>query len=44
MPIIEEQNKIGLFFKQLDDTIALHQRQLDLLKEQKKSFLQQMFV
>ncbi|MEN2370613.1 restriction endonuclease subunit S, partial [Leuconostoc lactis] len=25
-------------------TIALHQRKLDLLKEQKKGFLQKMFV
>ncbi|MCV3103805.1 restriction endonuclease subunit S [Enterococcus hirae] len=41
---IEEQNKIGAFFKQLDDTIALHQRKLDLLKETKKGFLQKMFV
>ncbi|MGO3007249.1 MAG: restriction endonuclease subunit S [Lactococcus cremoris] len=40
----EEQQKIGSFFKQLDDTIALHQRKLDLLKEQKKGFLQKMFV
>ena len=40
----EEQNKIGTFFKQLDDTIALHQRKLDLLKETKKGFLQKMFV
>ncbi|MDM7647417.1 restriction endonuclease subunit S [Leuconostoc falkenbergense] len=40
----EEQQKIGYFFKQLDDTIALHQRKLDLLKEQKKGFLQKMFV
>ena len=39
-----EQNKIGNFFKQLDDTIALHQRKLDLLKEQKKGYLQKMFV
>ena len=39
-----EQNKIGNFFKQLDDTIALHQRKLDLLKERKKGFLQKMFV
>ena len=38
-----EQTKIGLFFKGLDDTIALHQRKLDLLKEQKKGFLQKMF-
>ena len=41
---IEEQNKIGAFFKQLDDTIALHQRKLDSLKETKKGFLQKMFV
>ncbi|MGX7045585.1 restriction endonuclease subunit S [Pseudolactococcus plantarum] len=40
----EEQKKIGSFFKQLDNTIALHQRKLDLLKEQKKGFLQKMFV
>ena len=44
LPKIEEQQKIGLFFKQLDNTIALHQRKLDLLKEQKKGFLQKMFV
>ena len=43
-PKLEEQSKIGSFFKQLDDTIALHQRKLDLLKEQKKGFLQKMFV
>ena len=44
VPSYEEQQKIGVFFKQLDDTIALHQRKLDLLKEQKKGFLQKMFV
>ena len=43
VPAIEEQDKIGSFFKQLDETIALHQRKLDLLKEQKKGFLQKMF-
>ena len=42
-PSFEEQQKIGSFFKQIDDTIALHQRKLDLLKEQKKGFLQKMF-
>ncbi|EGO6067038.1 hypothetical protein HK153_12605 [Streptococcus agalactiae] len=42
--LVQEQQKIGSFFKQLDDTIALHQRKLDLLKEQKKGFLQKMFV
>ncbi len=44
LPGKSEQEKIGSFFKQLDDTIALHQRKLDLLKEQKKGFLQKMFV
>ena len=43
-PTYPEQEKIGSFFKLLDDTIALHQRKLDLLKEQKKGFLQKMFV
>ena len=44
VPKKEEQQKIGSFFKHLDDTIALHQHKLDLLKEQKKGFLQKMFV
>ncbi|WP_427813288.1 restriction endonuclease subunit S [Enterococcus sp. 22-H-5-01] len=44
IPSLEEQQKIGSFFKQLDDTIALHQRKSDLLREQKKTFLQQMFI
>ncbi len=26
LPNMDEQKKIGAFFKQLDDTIALHQR------------------
>ncbi|MCE2103068.1 restriction endonuclease subunit S [Streptococcus thermophilus] len=42
-PTIDEQAKIGSFFKKLDDTIALYERKLDLLKEQKKGFLQKMF-
>ncbi|EDO1187642.1 restriction endonuclease subunit S [Listeria innocua] len=41
-PNLTEQQKIGTFFKQLDDTIALHQRKLDTLKLMKKGFLQQM--
>ena len=44
VPEFDEQQKIGAFFKKIDDTIALHQRKLDLLKEQKKGFLQKMFV
>ena len=43
IPLLKEQQKIGSFFKQLDATIALHQRKLDLLKEQKKGYLQKMF-
>ncbi|HHD7883672.1 TPA: restriction endonuclease subunit S [Enterococcus faecium] len=43
LPNSKEQQKIGTFFKQLDETIALHQRKLDLLKETKKGFLQKMF-
>ena len=44
LPGKSEQEKIGSFFQQLDETIALHQRKLDLLKEQKKGYLQKMFV
>ncbi|EGO8564891.1 restriction endonuclease subunit S [Enterococcus faecalis] len=40
----DEQVKIGDFFREIDDTITLHQRKLDLLKETKKGFLQKMFV
>ncbi len=40
----EEQSKIVQFMEQLNTTIVLHQRKLDLLKEQKKGFLQKMFV
>ena len=40
---LSEQQKIGSFFKQLDDTIALHQRKLDLLKQLKQAYLQKMF-
>ncbi|ECH5524179.1 restriction endonuclease subunit S [Listeria monocytogenes] len=42
-PNLTEQQKIGTFFKQLDDTIALHQRKLDTLKLMKKAFSQQIF-
>ncbi len=40
----EEEHKIGSFFKSLDNTITLHQRELELLKQTKKAFLQKMFV
>jgi len=44
IPNIDEQQRIGSFFKQLDYLITLHQRKLDLLKEQKRGYLQKMFV
>ena len=40
----EEQSKIGAFFKQLDETITLHQQALDKLNLLKQSLLQKMFV
>jgi len=43
-PSYDEQQVIGLFFEKINDTITLHRRKLDLLKEQKKGFLQKMFV
>ena len=43
IPNIEEQEKIGEFFQQLDSLIALHQRKLEHLQEQKKGLLQKMF-
>ncbi|WP_407855318.1 restriction endonuclease subunit S [Enterococcus hailinensis] len=42
-PKKEEQAEIGAFFKQLDETTALHQRKLELLKQLKQACLQQMF-
>ncbi|MGX7043539.1 restriction endonuclease subunit S [Leuconostoc holzapfelii] len=42
-PTIEEQRRIGLLFESLDNLIAANQRKLDLLKEQKKGYLQKMF-
>jgi type I restriction enzyme S subunit len=43
VPVSDEQEKIASFFKQLDDTIALHQRKLEKLQELKKGYLQKMF-
>ncbi|EGO8342968.1 restriction endonuclease subunit S [Enterococcus faecalis] len=43
IPIIDEQDKIGSFFVNLDTTITLHQRKLEQLKEFKKAYLQVMF-
>jgi len=43
LPTVEEQNKIGEFFDNLDNLITLHQRKCDNLKEVKKYMLQNMF-
>ena len=42
-PGLSEQQKIGAFFKELDKTIALHQRQLDNYRQLKKSMKQKNF-
>ena len=44
IPNLEEQQKIGTFFKSLDNTIALHQRKCDELKEMKKTLLKNLFI
>ena len=43
VPIKAEQKKLGSFFEQLDDTIALHQRMSDKQKNLKANLLQMMF-
>lgn len=43
-PQKEEQSKIGTFFKQLDDAIALHQHKLEKLKNIKQAYLNELFV
>ena len=42
IPSLQEQNRISSIFKQLDDTITLHQRKLDKLKQLKQGYLQQL--
>jgi len=43
-PTLEEQIKIGKFFRQLDEVIDLKGQELEALKQTKKGFLQKMFV
>ncbi|MFT9391488.1 restriction endonuclease subunit S [Leuconostoc pseudomesenteroides] len=43
LPKIEEQKKIGSFFKQLDNLITQNERKIDLLKQLKQAYLQQIF-
>ncbi|MFI3159213.1 restriction endonuclease subunit S [Streptococcus suis] len=42
-PSHPEQSAIGTFFSTLDQHITLHQRKLDTLKEQKKTYLKLLF-
>jgi len=42
-PSVKEQTHIGNFFRTLDNTIAIHKRKLNGLRELKKAYLQVMF-
>lgn len=44
IPSENEQNKIGNFFKKIDNLITLHQRKLDKLQKLKNAYLNEMFV
>ena len=44
VPSVEEQKQIGTFLDYLDNLITLHQRELEKLKNIKKSCLENMFV
>ena len=44
VPKLEEQKKIGQYFRALDHLITLHQRKCDKLQEIKKYMLQNMFI
>ena len=44
LPSTEEQDCIADFFRQLDNLITLHQRELEKLKNLKKACLEKMFV
>jgi len=43
LPKLPEQAAIGTFFRTLDNTIAIHKRKLNSLRELKKAYLQVMF-
>ena len=44
IPTLEEQKKIGEYFRNIDNLITLHQRQLERLKNIKSALLEKMFV
>jgi type I restriction enzyme S subunit len=43
LPSITEQKKLGVFFDFMDKKIQLQQEKIDLLKEQKKGYMQKIF-
>ena len=44
VPSVVEQQKIGAYFRNLDNLITLHQRKLEKLRNIKKSMLEKMFI
>ena len=44
IPSLDEQMRIGAYFRNLDNLITLHQRKYEKLKQIKKSMLEKMFV
>jgi type I restriction enzyme S subunit len=44
VPMITEQERIGVFFQKLEQTISLYDHKLELLKKVKRSMLQAMFI
>lgn len=44
LPTIKEQIKIASFFEEIDKKIQLQQEKMDLLKEQKKGYMQKIFT
>ena len=44
IPCLQEQDRISRLFELIDNTITLHQRKLEQLKNVKKALLQNMFV
>ena len=43
-PTLEEQQKIGAFFKNLDNQIEMEEKKLDKLQKMKEAYLEEMFV
>lgn len=42
-PVYEEQEKIGTFFSKLDRQIELEEKKLELLEQQKRGYIQQLY-